>query len=372
MCDYNKNKKRFGSAIEHGKAHESDHRSWSRRSFLKNVGMVGSASLVLGNLPLTAFGASPLAMALNEGPSDRILILIRLNGGNDGLNTIIPLYDYDNYRNLRPTIGIAESDYTKLSDEFAIPNTLLDLNPLWQEGKMKVVNTVGYPNQNLSHFRSSDIWASASDANVNDTSGWLGRYLSNIYPDFLENPPEIPPAIQIGGVGNLAFNDLESNSMAVKLDDPDQLFEIAQNGQLYDTQNLPDCHFGEQLGYIRNVTNNTFKYAEIIKQAYDNGSNAVEYEGNLGQQLGLIARLIKGNLGTKFYMVTLDGFDTHANQSFYHPLLMLQLSGAISQFYQDLGTSSHDKEVLCMTISEFGRRIEQNASGGTDQVAASP
>jgi len=363
---------RHGAALEHGDAHRQDHQRWSRRSFLRNLGMLGSGTMLLSKLPVTALGASPLTQALSNTETDRILVLIRLKGGNDGLNTIVPLGQYSTYRNGRPTIAIPENQLIGLNDHFAMPNTLAPLEPLWEEGRMKVVHSVGYPDQNLSHFRSSDIWASGSDADVLDDSGWLGRWLETTYPDFVLNPPVDPPAIQIGGAGNLAFNSKDMVNMGVVVNNPEQLARIAEDGQLYDPEDVPECYFGEQLSFVRTVANSTFKYAQVIHEAYERASNTVQYSSQLGQQFALIARLIKGGLRTKLFMVTLDGFDTHSAQNNRHPQLMRQLSQGVEDFYTDLRAGQRDEDVLCMSVSEFGRRIEQNASGGTDHGAASP
>lgn len=363
---------RPGSALEHGAAHELDHEQWSRRAFLRNLGIAGGMSFLMSNMPVRAAAYSRLTAALAHTETDRVLVLIRLKGGNDGQNMIVPVFDYGRYRSYRPTIYIPENEIFPLNDAFGMPDAMEALQPLWQEGRMKVVHGVGYPEQNLSHFRSSDIWASASDAQVIDNSGWLGRYLSQEYPDYLNDPPVRPPAVQIGGIGNLMFNDLEGNSISVSVTDPEQLYEIAQNGQLYDVQNLPDCLYGEQLGYLRTVANSTFRYAEVIKQAYDAGANAEAYGSNLGRQLAMVARLIKGNLGTRLYMVTQDGYDTHAQQGQRHPALLRELSQALAAFYRDLAGAGRDGDVISCTLSEFGRRLEQNASGGTDHGAAAP
>lgn len=377
MCDHNQIDRsnhtlRHGAAIEHGDAHQKDHQQWSRRSFLRNLGLVGSGSMVLANLPITAAGASPFTQALSNANTDRILVLIRLKGGNDGLNTIIPTAQYSRYQSARPSIRIPENRIIQLDDAFGMTDSLAPLTPLWQEGAMKVIHSVGYPDQNLSHFRSSDIWASASDSNVIDNSGWLGRWLENEFPDFLLNPPTDPPAIQIGGAGNLAFTNSEMTNMSVVVNNPDQLARIAQDGQLYDPIDVPECYYGEQLGFVRSVANSTFKYAQVINEAYQRSGNTINYSSNLGRQFALIARLIKGGLSTRLYMVTLDGFDTHAGQNNIHPRLMQELGQGLVDFYNDLAADQVDTNVLCMSVSEFGRRIEQNASGGTDHGAASP
>jgi len=373
MSDQHTNQLPLGSSPDHGAAHENNHRQWSRRSFLRSIGITGGVSLMAGNMPLMALKGTFLEMALANSNSDRILVLIRLKGGNDGLNTIIPVFDYGTYQSLRPQLRVPLNQTISLDSAFSMPQQMSDLQPLWLDGAMKVVHGVGYPDQNLSHFRSSDIWASASPANVVDDSGWLGRLLMEQYPDYLSNPPLIPPAVQIGGVGNISFMDGENVNLSVSVTNPNELAEIAQLGRLYDVQNLPDCFYGEQLGYLRTIANSTFIYAQRIKNAFDNSTTDATYQtGSLWQQLALVARLIKGGLGTQLYMVTLDGFDTHAAQSQFHPLLLAQLAGAVRAFYQDLATAGRSGDVLCMTQSEFGRRPEQNASQGTDHGAAAP
>jgi uncharacterized protein (DUF1501 family) len=371
MCDHsNHNHKPHGSALEHGQAHERHH-SVSRRLFLRNLGIAGSASLLLGKTPITAMAHSPLAYGLNNAPGNRVLVLVRFKGGNDGLNTIIPLFDYGTYQAARPDIHIPQSQINNLTDAFGLSEAMSNVLPLWENGQMKVLNSVGYPDQNLSHFRSTDIWASASDEDVVEESGWMGRFLEGQYPDFLTNPPEIPPAIQIGGSGNIVFENSDMVNMSMQVGDPDTLYEIAQNGELYDAVNVPECYYGEQIGFMRTVANNTFRYAEVISQAYNGADNAVDYENGFAQQLAIVARLIKGGLGTKIYMVTLDGFDTHAGQANRHPYLLNGFSNAIKAFYDDLAAGGRAEDVLSMTFSEFGRRIEQNSSQGTDHGAAS-
>ncbi|MEM6318110.1 MAG: DUF1501 domain-containing protein [Bacteroidota bacterium] len=363
---------RHGSAIAHGQAHTKDHQKWSRRSFIRNVGITGGLSMFLGHLSLTTAAASPLSIALNDAETDRILVLIRLKGGNDGLNTIVPLYDYDRYRNLRPTLGFKENQITKINDAIGVPKMLDPLTPFWQEGQMKVIHGVGYPDQNLSHFRSSDLWASGQDETTFDGSGWYGRYIEQQFPDFMNNPPTIPPAIQIGGSANVTFNSKEMTNLAISVQNPEEIAEIAESGQLYSTANLPDCYYGEQVGFVRSVANNTFFYAGILSETYKAARNEVEYRGDLGAQLATVARLIKGNLGTKLYMVSIDGFDTHANQEDAHAALLEEVSNAVKDFYADLKKGGRAQDVLSMTFSEFGRRIEENGSKGTDHGAAAP
>lgn len=353
--------------------HCTNRQEHSRRNFLRQLAGVGAGALVLGNLPVHALTASPLLAALSEVPGDRVLVMLRLKGGNDGLNTFIPLHDFGTYQQARPDVHIPEANTVKLSGGLAMHPQLAKLESLWEAGAMRVVQNIGYPNQNLSHFRSADIHASTSDADEVVSSGLFGRYLEDVYPNFLSSPPKDPPAIQIGGPGNLLFNNSDDFNYAVSTSDPNQLYEIAKNGRLYSVDQLPDCTYGEQLGYLRAVANTTFTYAGVLAEAFDAGSNQGEYKDDrLGNQLSLVARLLKGGLSTQLFVVELDGFDTHANQVKQHAYLMESIGENVKAFYDDLAATSTDRRVLTMTFSEFGRRPEQNASMGTDHGAAAP
>lgn len=354
--------------------HDREHSKWDRRSFFKSLGIGLGGAMMLGGMRVGATAVSPLAKALATADSgDRVLVFIRLKGGNDGLNTIIPIYDYSTYANARTTTRINQADTFSLSSEFAMPNFMGSLESFWNDGKMKVVHGVGYEDQSLSHFRSSDIWATGSDADEEVDAGFLGRYYEEEYGDYLTNPPDEPLAIQIGSVGNLMFRGSDNTDYAFSVADPNQLYDLAQNGWLHDVTNLPDCLYGEQVEFLRGIANSTFIYAGVINDAYNTSTNAVSYpDSSLGRQLALVARMIKGGLGTKVYLVTLDGFDTHANQPELHQALLTDLADSTTLFYQDLAAGGRDNDVLSMTISEFGRRVEQNASDGTDHGAAAP
>ncbi|MCW5519039.1 DUF1501 domain-containing protein [Aureitalea sp. L0-47] len=370
MCDHKNIPKKKASKDEKH-VHDQEHVEWSRRSFIQALGLAGGGSIMLGNAAVTASKPSPLSVALAASETDRIMVIIRLKGGNDGLNTIVPVYDYSSYANLRPTIRHQQNELINLDADFAIPNYMQNMEVLWGEGQMKVVHGVGYPQQNLSHFRSSDIWASAADT-VFEPTGWWGRYYEYLYPDYLINPPDVPPAIQIGSIGNLIFEGQDTN-YAFSVANPQQLESVAQNGQLHDLMNLPDCVYGDKLFFMRSTTNTTFTYAGVINDAYMNSTNQAPYsEEDLATQMAIVARMIKGDLGTKVYMVTLDGFDTHANQPDEHRALLEDLSDTLQNFYTDLEAAGMENNVLCMTISEFGRRPYENGSTGTDHGAASP
>jgi uncharacterized protein (DUF1501 family) len=370
MCDKHKNL-RIGAALEHGEAHTSEHRLWSRRDFLSATGLFGAGSFLLGRLPVRAFQPTPLMSALaTANGNDRILVLIRLDGGNDGLNTVVKRGDAD-YYNMRPSIAIQENNMWALSAEYGMPLATNVLQPMWNDGQMKIIFNVGYPEPNLSHFRSYDIVASASDANTVVDTGWLGRFLDTEYAAFLETPPIVPPALQIGLQNNLVFKADQAN-MSLAISSPQEFYQIAQSGQLYTTASLGNTPRELELAFVRQTANAAFRYSGAIQQAYSNGKNDVTYpsldDNPLAEQLAIVARLIKGNLGTKIFMVEIGGFDTHATQYELHLELLNHLAVAVKTFYDDLefGNSSLRKKVLSMTFSEFGRAIFENDSAGTD------
>ena len=372
MCEKNK-QPRFGSALEHGDAHQQEHQLWSRRDFLSASGLFGAGSLLLGNMPLGVFQPTPLLAALNGGDNQRILVLIRLDGGNDGLNTVIERGN-SHYYDLRPTIAIPDSNLWALSNEYGMPMGTQSLQPLWDNGMMKVIHNVGYPEPNYSHFRSYDIMASSSASDMVVNTGWMGRFLESEYAAFLEAPPTVPPALQIGVQTDLVFRSASAN-MALAVSSPQEFYQIAQSGQLYDIAQLGNTPRDLELAYVRQTANAAFRYAQTIKEAYARGKNQVEYPtNNLSEQLAIVAKLIKGNLGTRVYMVRIGGFDTHANQLDQHQTLLNRIATAVSSFYEDLsyGGADLDKKVLGMTFSEFGRTIYENASFGTDHGWGTP
>ena len=363
--------------IKDSEKHDREHKYWSRRSFLQALGIAGSGSMMLGSNMLTASAPSPLTAAIANAPTDAILILIRLSGGNDGLSTVIPIEQYDTYRNARPNIYLPESKILKLTDEFGIPTYMNSLEAMWGEGQFKAVHGVGYENQSLSHFTGSDIFANTDLTTTGFNglnTGWMGRYFENIYPDYLVNPPPAPAAIQIGNFGSLVFQGEETN-YAFVTSNVEQLEQIAESGVQYSLEDslFNNCMYGDQLKFLRGVANTTYEYSGLIHEAYERGQNQVEYQDNgFARQLALLARLIKGNLGTKVYMISMGGFDTHGNQPLAHERLMSNLSIAVNNFYDDLAFTQQDDKVLSMTFSEFGRRIFENGSNGTDHGKAAP
>lgn len=363
---------RKGRTIENTEAHANDHKTWNRRDFLQSTGIfaAGLAATVNG-VPLYAMGTADHFGPLSALETDRTLVLIQLRGGNDGLNTVIDRFNSE-YYNIRPTLAIPESNLWALDQKTGMSNQMIDLKPMWEEDKMKIIHNVGYPHPNYSHFRSSDIWATASDTDEYKKDGWIGRYIDYDMPAFVDAQPTVPPALQIGVQTDLVFQGQNTN-LALAISSPNEFYKLAVSGQLYDLSSLDQTPADRSLAYIRQVANSAFRYSQSISNAYNKGRNEVNYpDTNLAQQLAIVAKLIKGRLGTKVFMVYIDGFDTHANQNNNHPILLQRISTAISAFYKDLAKQSMDDKVLGMTFSEFGRTIYENGSAGTDHGTSAP
>lgn len=319
---------------------------------------------------------------LPAGDNDRVLVIIQLNGGNDGLNTVIPIDNYDRYINARKNIFIDESKVLRLRghDRIGLHPAMTGIQQLFNEDKLHIVQAVGYAEPNFSHFRATDIWMSASDSKQVLNSGWVGRFLDEAYPGFPDNYPNTnmpdPLAIQIGSVASLTLQG-PLQPMGMSISNPSNFYNLVNNIQ----DPAPDTLAGEELTYIREMSRQTQKFSEVIKTANSKVivQNPYPTGNSLADQLKIVARLIKGGLKTKIYMVNYGGFDTHANQvesgnntNGTHARLLGNVSSAIKAFMDDLSFLGIDDRVLGMTFSEFGRRILSNASRGTDHGSAAP
>lgn len=355
-----------------------------RRSFLQQ-GLQGiTLPALLGGFSVKAFGeASPFfdMFGLAED-TDHVLVLVQLNGGNDGLNTLIPLDQYSLYNAARSNIAIPESRVLALAGQKAsgLHPSMTGMQALYNESKMAIVQAVGYPAPNFSHFRATDIWMSGSDSNQFVNTGWAGRYLHQFYPDFPIGYPNAkmpdPVAIQIGSVTSLALQGPAVN-MGMSISNPTSFYNLVNNVQ----DPAPNTPAGKELTYIRNVARQTQQYADAIKTAAGKVAQQAPYPSPnaLADQLKIVARLVKGGLKTRVYMVSMGGYDNHANQvnstdrtTGTHANLLKTLSDAIKAFQDDLKLLGIEDRVLGMTFSEFGRRIRSNASTGTDHGAAAP
>ena len=322
-------------------------------------------------------------MALN---SDKVLVIVYLNGGNDGLNTVIPLDQLSLYNGLRSNIAIPDNKILPLAGNSVtgLHPAMTGLRDLYNDGKLSIVHSVSYPNPDQSHYRATDIWMTAVDSNVTSTSGWAGRYLENRFPGYPTGFPndqmEDPLAIQIGYLTSTALLG-SSQSMGIALNDPTSFYELVGTGDIAPDTDLPCCDAGDLIAFIRKQQALSVGYAGEIKQAADAGQNMATYPDNnlLADQLKIVARLIHGGLKTKIYFVSLNGFDTHSGQvdesdvtQGAHASLLGKVSSAIATFQQDLGLQGIADKVVGMTFSEFGRRANSNDSKGTDHGIGAP
>jgi uncharacterized protein (DUF1501 family) len=347
-----------------------------RRSFIKNSVLGAIAPTFLNNQSLWAMGNIDQKLLENEN----VLVVIQLNGGNDGLNTVIPINQYSNYRNARTNIALAEDKVLKIpqSDLIGLHPSLKNLVTLMKDGKGNVVQDVGYPNPNFSHFRATDIWHTASSSTEVLESGWAGRFLALDHPNFPEGYPSAkypdPLSIQIGSVVTTALQG-PLYSMGMSISDTTNFYNLIENAD----EPVPNTLAGKELDYLRQISKQTNKYSQTIKAAALKVSQQKEYPNlSLAAQLKIVARLIAGGLKTKIYYVRLGGFDTHSGQTAAdtstgtHANLMANLGDSIKAFQDDLKFLGVADKVMGMTYSEFGRRIKSNASLGTDHGAAAP
>ncbi|MFT3676697.1 MAG: DUF1501 domain-containing protein [Chitinophagaceae bacterium] len=357
-----------------------------RRDFLRNS-LPAAALLpaVVDGYSVKAFHAnSPLLQALMNPPveTDHVLVIIQLSGGNDGLNMVIPLADYSNYYNARSNVAIAENRILRLNgyEKTGLHPAMTGLQTLYNNEQLNIVQAVGYPTPNFSHFRATDIWMSGSASDEVINTGWTGRYLNTEYPNYPDGYPNAtmpdPLAIQIGSITSLTLQGPSIN-MGMSITNPTSFYNLIDN--IMDP--APDTPMGHELTYIRTIANQTNKFATRIVEAARAVPQQAAYPADnyLAAQLKIVARLIKGGLKTRIYMVGMGGFDNHSSQveaadtsTGTHANLLKTLSDGIKAFMDDCSFLQIQDRVLGMTFSEFGRRIKSNSSMGTDHGAAAP
>lgn len=361
-----------------------------RRNFLKTASPLMAAPFLLNGLSIRSYART---QSLDKfisllGDTDRVLVLIQLSGGNDGINTVIPLDQMSVYNAVRSQVALPERKLLKISDSAALHPAMTQIQQMYNENKAVIVQGVSYPNPNLSHFRATDIWTSAAEYNQYLASGWAGRYLNTAFPNYPDGYPNStmpdPPAIQMSAVMSLALQG-PTQSMGIALNDPGSFNSLAngQAGGLY--ADPPNTRPGNELKFLRKVESESKVYAKKIQETADTKTNPnkatypAARQNPLADQLAIVARLIRGGLKTRVYVVSLGGFDTHAAQVDStdttigtHATLLGYISQAVGVFYDDLKQMGVDNRVLTMTFSEFGRRVESNASNGTDHGTAAP
>ena len=388
---------------------------FSRRTFLsRGAGLISAAGTIplfldrAGRVMAADFDGNPQGV----GRPDKVLVIIQLAGGNDGLNTVVP-YRNDDYYRARPRLGIPKAKALRLNDEFGVHPSATGFKKLYDAGLLSICQCVGYPNHNRSHFRSTDIWASAQPDKVS-RAGWLGRYfdnccagedpgsakpqapkladpsaaiaLTNSPPNALEGEKFIPitfrnpaaltyQAAQRNGAMKSAFDKLN--------DGGGDMTELGMDDADHKTDRVPRIPYGTQGSlhlakdetdmFVQRSALNARVYAEQIKSSVARVSNKATYpESPLAADLKLTAQMIAAGLPTRVYYVALGGFDTHSNQAQRHERLMDELSNACAAFMEDLKALGQLERTTVMTFSEFGRRVAENGSQGTDHGEAAP
>ncbi|MEM6326846.1 MAG: DUF1501 domain-containing protein [Bacteroidota bacterium] len=362
---------RTGRRLEDGTAHGQDHSRWSRRRFLGTLGLGAAGLNGLGawGMPSVLAGWGPNGALLPDG--DTVLVLLQLDGGNDGLNTVVPFRD-DIYQRNRPTLGFTQNEVLGLTDDLGLHPALAPLHRRYQNGDLAIVQGVGYDNSSRSHFRGTDVWVTASGADQTLSSGWPGRTLETSYPNLIQQTS--PLGVQVRGERQM-FRGVAGGT-GVSFSNPETLERLAEGGARYDPDAAPATTYGAEIAYVRTLANQSFRYGTALQSALDAGSNQTTYpdhpDHDLGDQLALVARLIRGGLGARIYATAIDGFDTHINQAGRHSELLTVIATSVDAFLSDLETDGLADRVVVMTFSEFGRTLAENGAEGTDHAAAAP
>lgn len=362
-----------------------------RRNFIK----LSATATAVALTPFEIKAALEPLTSMLECPdiSNRKLVLINLSGGNDGLNSVIPLNQYGLYSNLRPTIKIADSgkdQYLKLDtslpddQQIGLHPALRGFKEIYDTGQLRILQSVGYPSQNKSHFKSRDLYQTGNDGkslNNGSNSGWIGRFMEQFYADQVED--SFPLAIEMGSPKNsLGFHGVQEHGLSLNItgQDPSGYYSVLNGLGGAPPQNIPNTDYGKELEFLINTDALSNKYAQTISNSFDRGQNAVEYpDTNISDQLKTVARLISGDLQSKVFMVRIGGFDTHNAQAQEagsalgkHSELLTNLSEGIEAFVKDMNEQNLADDVVGLTFSEFGRKAKENGNLGTDHGEIAP
>jgi len=329
-----------------------------RKEFLQ-IGSLATASLLVPKF-LKAFEAPR-----RVPPGNKVLVILQLSGGNDGLNTVIPVTN-DIYYKSRPKLGIAKEKSLLLTGEAGLNPALTTFKELYDDGSLGILNGVGYPNPDRSHFRSMDIWQSASESHEYIHTGWIGRYLDAQCAG-CDKPTQ---ALEIDDVLSLAMKGEAVKGLAMK--DPRRLFNAANEKYFKAIARTHAAGDDEQpVDYLYKTMAETLSSADYIyKHSRQHPTSAVYPNTETGRSLKTIASLIFSDINTKVYYLSLGSFDTHVAQEGQQRRLFTEMNEAVKAFVKDLKANNRFQDVLLMTFSEFGRRVAQNASGGTDHGTA--
>ncbi len=339
----------------------------TRREFIR--GTSGFGFLAFSGFAPSFLAQSALAQTPAPERDRSILVIIQLAGGNDGLNTVVPHTD-DRYYNLRPKIGLRKG-LLDINDDLALHPACKELHHLYNEGNLSIIQNVGYPNPNRSHFRSTEIWETGSDSDTFQREGWLGRFLDNACSGSPREDSD-PAAVHVSDMIPQSYLSIKSHPLFGmkaygKFDRSDDPADLAYE------KLLQAKHIDGNATYLQQTMMNTLVTERRVERIIAKYKALGNYPNTkLAQSLKRVAALVHANMETRVYYVSQTGYDTHANQLNNHQRLLSELSAAMSAFQDDLNAHGKDDQVLTMTFSEFGRRPAENGSGGTDHGTAAP
>ncbi|CAN7336033.1 DUF1501 domain-containing protein [Paenibacillus sp. LjRoot56] len=344
----------------------------TRRDFLIK-GTALFATLGLGGALFTEKGKSLWAGSSEPGLEDPVLVVVQLSGGNDGINTLIP-YGQGLYYDSRPTLAYEQKEVLALDSHVGLHPSLTGLAALYKLGKMAIIQGVGYPEPNHSHFRSMEIWQTAEPAKMS-RSGWLARYAEAS----LQKNPNPLKVIQIGGSGSKAFASDQSSFPVIQSLESYHVFD--PKTALMDKNRITKAFLDmygasnsfDQLRVISARGSEAYKSVEAIQSLAATYTKKIEYPNtNFARDLQLVTKLLAGKSGTRLFNVEVGGFDDHADEKLQHAQMLTQVDEGLTAFYQDLQAQGLQDRVAVMVFSEFGRRVKENGSGGTDHGTAAP
>jgi uncharacterized protein (DUF1501 family) len=374
----------------------------TRREFLRTTILGGALSYTVPAFLANTFSALQSAAAdsatqITTGRDASILVILQMAGGNDGLNTVVP-YSNDFYHRARPQLGLAAKDVLKINGEVGFHPSLAGFKDLYDNGSLAVIQGIGYPNPNRSHFRSTEIWQTASDSEKFEKYGWLGRYFDNACKG---SDPTV--GVNIGRQMPQAFSAKTPTGVSLenpqsyryltdnrgmrggseesyrKLNEPDEAMAMDatggenNSGDTIGTIHGPTQHTGSALDFLERTAMDAQVSSDKILAISNKVQNKGDYpQSQLAGSLKLVARLIGGGLPTRVYYVSQGGYDTHTNQAATQQRLLRELGDSLKAFTQDLKAQGNMERVMIMTFSEFGRRVAENANNGTDHGAAAP
>ena len=345
----------------------------TRRKFIQRTALVSLAPCIPTFIPKSLGAAKPSS-------DDRILVVIQMDGGNDGLNTVIPFKDA-RYAEVRKELRIPEKEIHKLSDEIGLHPSMKTIAELFKEGRMSVIQGVGYPNPNRSHFESMAIWQHARlDVTQHDSIGWLGRTTDTWYPKNTNGPD----SVYVGSESiPVALRGRRSEAMSLS-EESDLLLNatVAEERQPLRGLNESQKQLGAGPGkiaddlsiYVQRSLDSSFESARHFAETSRSASTSeVAYPvSELARKLHLVSRLIQLDGGARIYYVSQPGYDTHSAQLYTHQRLLREFSQGLKAFLDDLKVAKLDQQVAVMAFSEFGRRVQENGSAGTDHGVAGP